>query len=157
MINHFFTVAAEAILLHEGIIDKFMDNAVMALFNTPFLPHADHALRAARAALAMMYDIRALHEQLPPDQQLWVGAGLHTGEAILGDIGSPDRLDFSAIGDAVNLVKRLQEIAGPGQILMSQAACQQIRHRAKKMPLKPVKVKGRQALEEVCELVGLTK
>jgi PAS domain S-box-containing protein len=157
VINRFFTVAAEAILLHEGIIDKFMGDAVMALFNTPFLPQADHALRAARAALAMMYDIRALHEQLPPDQQLWVGASLHTGEAILGNVGSPDRLDFSAIGDAVNLAKRLQEIAGPGQILISQAAYQQIRRRAKVMPLKPVQVKGRQALEQIYELVGLTR
>jgi PAS domain S-box-containing protein len=157
VINRFFTVAAEAILLHEGVIDKFMGDAVMALFNTPFLPQADHALRAARAALAMMYDIRALHEQLPPDQHLWVGAGLHTGEAILGNVGSPDRLDFSAIGDAVNLAKRLQEIAGPGQILISQAAYQQIGRRAKVMPLKPVKVKGRQALEQIYELVGLTR
>ncbi len=157
VINRYFTVAAEAILLHEGIIDKFMGDAVMALFNTPFLPQEDHALRAARAALAMMYDIRALHEQLPPDQQLWVGASLHTGEAILGNVGSPDRLDFSAIGDTVNLAKRLQEVARPGQILMSQAAYHQIRHRVKVMPLQSIKVKGRQTIEEVYELVGLTK
>ncbi|MCK4832006.1 MAG: adenylate/guanylate cyclase domain-containing protein [Anaerolineales bacterium] len=106
---------------------------------------------------AIMYDIRALHEQLPPDQQLWVGASLHTGETILGNVGSPHRLDFSAIGDAVNLAKRLQEIPGPGQILMSQAVCQRIRRRAKVMPLEPVKVKGRQALEEDYELIGLTE
>lgn len=157
VINRYFTVAADAILLHEGIIDKFMGDAVMALFNTPFLPQADHTLRAVRAALAMMYDLSALREVLGPDRQLQMGIGIHTGEAVLGNVGSPDRLDFSAIGDAVNLAKRLQEVAASGQILMSQAAYEQVAKWVEVTPLDPIQVKGRQTREKIYELKGLAK
>jgi PAS domain S-box-containing protein len=157
-INHYFTVAADAILLHEGIIDKFMGDAVMALFNTPFLPQEDHALRAVRAALAIDYDLCALREVLPQEQHLQMGIGIHTGEAVLGNIGSPDRLDFSAIGDAVNLAKRLQEVAGPGQILMSQAVYDLTKDSVEVVPMEePIRVKGRTTAEQVYELVGFAQ
>jgi class 3 adenylate cyclase len=149
VINSYFTVAAEAILLHEGVIDKFMGDSVMALFNTSFLPQDDHALRAVRSALAVQYDLVALREVLGADRQLQMGIGIHTGDAVLGNIGSPDRLDFSAIGDAVNLAKRLQEVTGPGQILMSQATYEQTREWVEVVVLDPIRVKGRQALEQV--------
>jgi adenylate cyclase len=155
VINRYFTVAADAILLHEGVIDKFMGDAVMALFNTPFLEQEDHALRAVRAALAVQYDLVALREQTGGDLQLEMGIGINTGEAVLGNIGSPDRLDFSAIGDAVNVAKRLQEVARPGQILISQATYDQTKEWVEVIPLEPVQVKGRQTLEQVYELVGL--
>ncbi len=155
VINRYFTVAADAILLHEGVIDKFTGDAVMALFNTPFLPQEDHALRAVRAAAAMMSDLVELRQRTNDGLQLEMGIGIHTGEAVLGNIGSPDRLDFSAIGDAVNLAKRLQEVAAPGQILMSQAAYDRTREWVEAIPLEPVLVKGRQNLEQVYELVGL--
>jgi PAS domain S-box-containing protein len=155
VINSYFTVAADAILLHEGIIDKFMGDSVMALFNTSFLPQDDHALRAVRSALAVQYDLVALREVLGADRQLQMGIGIHTGDAVLGNIGSPDRLDFSAIGDAVNLAKRLQEVTGPGQILMSQATYEQTREWVEVIALEPIRVKGRQALEQVYELTGL--
>ncbi|MBN1314384.1 MAG: GAF domain-containing protein [Anaerolineales bacterium] len=154
-INRYFTIAADAILLHEGIIDKFMGDAVMALFNTPFLSQADHAMRAIRTALAIQYDVNALQKSLPPNQYLQMGIGIHTGEAVLGNIGSPDRLDYSAIGDAVNVAKRLQESAGPGQILISQAVFEQTRDWIEAAPLEPVRFKGRQTAEQVYELVGL--
>ncbi len=156
-INRYFTVAADAILLHAGIIDKFMGDAVMALFNTPFLPQQDHALRAVRAALAIKYDLIALREVLPAGQQLQVGIGIHTGEAVLGNIGSPDRLDFSAIGDAVNLAKRLQEAAGPGQILISQATYLETQEWVEAAPLELLEVKGRIAPVQVYELMGCRK
>lgn len=155
-INQYFTIAADAILLHEGIIDKFMGDAVMALFNTPFLTQDDHALRAIRAALAIKYDLEMLHKSLPPNQHLHMGIGIHTGEAVLGNIGSPDRLDYSAIGDAVNLSKRLQESAAPGQILISQATFEQTKEWVEAEPLNPIRFKGRNASEQVYELVGLS-
>lgn len=155
VINRYFTVAAEAILRHEGVIDKFTGDAVMALFNTPFLPQKDHARRAVRAALAMMSELVALRQHTDGGLQLEMGIGIHTGDAVLGNIGSPDRLDFSAIGDAVNLAKRLQEVAAPGQILISQAVYDQTKKWVNAIPLEPVQVKGRQTLEQVYELVGL--
>ena len=155
VINRYFTMAADAILLYEGIIDKFMGDAVMGLFNTPFLPQKDHALRATRVALGIRQGLHKLRETLPPEQHLQMGIGIHTGEAVLGNIGSLHRLDFSAIGDAVNLAKRLQEVAGAGQILISQATYEQVREQAEALPLEPLQVKGRQAPEQVYELIGL--
>ena len=157
VINRYFTLAADAILLHEGIIDKFMGDAVMALFNTPFVEQHDHALRAVRSALAVMYDLDAVRETLDPDHQLHMGIGIHTGDAVLGNIGSPYRLDFSAIGDAVNLAKRLQEVATPGQILISQATFERTKDWIEVIPLDPIQVKGRQMMEQVYELVGLVR
>jgi PAS domain S-box-containing protein len=157
VINHYFTLAADAILLHEGIIDKFMGDSVMALFNTPFVEQEDHALRAVRAALAVIYDLDAARETLAPEYRLHMGIGIHTGDAVLGNIGSPYRLDFSAIGDAVNLAKRLQEVALPGQILMSQATYERTKEWVEVIPLDPIQVKGRQSLEQVYELVGMVR
>ncbi len=157
VINRYFTLAADAILLHEGIIDKFMGDAVMALFNTPFVEQDDHALRAVRAALAVMYDLEAVRETLDPEYQLAMGIGIHTGDAVLGNIGSPYRLDFSAIGDAVNLAKRLQEVALPGQILISQVTYELTKEWVEVIPLDPIQVKGRQSLEQVYELVGMAR
>ena len=156
-INRYFTVAADAILLHEGIIDKFMGDAVMALFNTPLLDQKDHALRAVRAALALRYDLNALHETLPPEQHLQMGLGIHSGDVVLGNIGSPDRLDYSAIGDVVNLAKRLQEVAGPGQILISEAVFARTQDWVDVVPLEPIQVKGRRTPEQVYDLVGLKR
>ena len=65
--------------LFEGVVDKYMGDAVTGLFNTPLNPQSDHALRAVRAALSMVYDVLALHEVLPEDQRLFYGIGIHTG------------------------------------------------------------------------------
>ena len=143
IINTYFTIASDAIHLQEGVIDKFMGDAVMALFNPSIRPQADHALRAVRAALSMRADVEAYHEKVPPKDQLQFGISVHTGEAVTGNIGSPDRLDYSALGDSVNLAKRLQEVADPGQILISDDTYQQVRDRVQVEKLKPIQVKGR--------------
>ncbi len=154
-VNRFFTVAADVILRHEGVIDKYMGDAIMALFNTPFVLQADHALRAVRTAWAIMSDLAALRGTLQPEFRLQMGIGVHTGEAVLGNIGSPDRHDFSAVGDAVNLAKRLQEAAGSGQILLSQAVVDETEEWIEVVSLGPLQVKGRPVPEQVYELIGL--
>ena len=153
IINTYFTIASNAIHLQEGVIDKFMGDAVMALFNPSIRPQADHALRAVRAAVSMRADIEAYHETVPPDDQLQFGIGVHTGEAVTGNIGSPDRLDYSALGDTVNLAKRLQEIAIPGQILISEDTCRLVASRVEVVGLGPVEVKGRTQPVQVYELI----
>jgi adenylate cyclase len=113
MLNAYFTRACEPILAEGGSVDKFIGDAVMALFGAP-AAHPDHARRALRAALAMAEQAQAFREwmrQRFPDRGLpefAIGVGLHTGEAVIGDIGTPKRSDFTAIGDTVNAASRLE-------------------------------------------------
>jgi PAS domain S-box-containing protein len=120
VLNRYLAVAAEALMAEEGTIDKFLGDAVMAWFNAP-APQPDHTLRAVRAALAIRRAVSALHDQLPEHFHLSYGVGIHTGEALLGLVGTRERLDYTAVGDCVNVAKRLQENAAEGEILISPA------------------------------------
>lgn len=149
VINGYFTEAVHAISHYEGVTDKFMGDAVMALFNTPLNPQKDHEQRAVLAALMIQDRIRAYHATLPQDRRLSFGIGVHMGEAVIGNVGSALRKDYSAIGDAVNMAKRLQEIAHPGQILISDEIFHSVGSLIVAEPLPPMQVKGRQALEQL--------
>lgn len=154
VINGYFTEAVRAITRYEGLTDKFMGDAVMALYNTPLNPQEDHVARAVRTALMIQENMRQYHESLPEDRRLHFGIGVHTGEAVVGNVGSNLRKDYSAIGDAVNLAKRLQEIALPGQVIVSQPVYDVVREWVTAETLNPIRVKGRQTLEQVYNLVA---
>lgn len=121
VINKYLTVASDAINLYEGIVDKYMGDAVTGLFNTQINPQKDHAVRAVQAALGIIYDLYALHEVLPEEQRLFYGIGIHTGVAVLGNVGSRDRKEFGALGEATDISKVLQENAKGGWIIISPA------------------------------------
>jgi PAS domain S-box-containing protein len=154
ILNEYLAVAADAIWQEEGTLDKFMGDAVMAIFNAP-LPQPDHSLRAVRAALAMRAAMPRLHARLPEVLRLQYGIGIHTGDAVVGNVGTEQQMNFTAIGDAVNLAKRLQENAAGGQILLSGAAYAHVRDKVKAKRLLPLRVKGRRASVEAWELEDL--
>lgn len=118
ILNRYLAGAAEAILFHQGTIDKFQGDAIMAWFNAP-IPQEDHTLRAVQAALDLQRATRSIQQSLPPQFHLSFGTGIHYGEAVLGLVGTEKRLDYTAIGDSINTAKRIQENAAPGQILIS--------------------------------------
>jgi PAS domain S-box-containing protein len=155
ILNGYFTEAVQAITFYQGLTDKFTGDAVMALFNTPLNPQTDHVERAVRTALMMSANLMAHRQRLPAAEWLHFGVGIHTGEAVVGNVGSDLRKDYSAIGDAVNLAKRLQETAQPDQIIISQDvhACVTGFAQVRVLPL--VQVKGRQAFEQTYELLGV--
>nr|MBN1228357.1 GAF domain-containing protein [Anaerolineae bacterium] len=152
IINTYMTIASDAIHQQQGVIDKFLGDAVMALYNTPLRPQADHALRAVRSAALMRADMLAYHQGVPPDERLTFGIGVHTGESVVGNVGSPERLDYTAMGDSVNLAKRLQEVAAPMQILLSDATYQLVKDYVDVNELEPIQVKGRTQLVKIYEL-----
>jgi PAS domain S-box-containing protein len=155
VINGYFTQAVLAISHYGGMTDKFMGDAVMALFNTPLNPQEDHVERAIRTALMIREKLAQYHASLPQDRRLCFGTGIHVGEAVVGNVGSVMRKDYSAIGDAVNLAKRIQENARPSQILLSSAAYEAVKEWVMVRPLNPMRVKGRTALEQIYELHGV--
>ena len=155
IINGYFTQAVSAISYYGGLTDKFMGDAVMALYNTPLNPQEDHVERAIRTALMIQNNMIAHHMDMPADKRLYFGTGIHVGEAVVGNVGSALRKDYSAIGDAVNLAKRVQETARPGQILLSSEAYERARDWVIVEAMNPMRVKGRMALEQIYELIGL--
>lgn len=154
ILNLYLALAVEAILAEEGTLDKFMGDAVMAIFNAP-LVQTDHTLRAARAALAMQQAIKEYNLTAGRQDYLSFGVGIHTGEAVVGNIGTPQRLNYTAIGDAVNLAKRLQETAAGGQIILSQAAYEAVKTGIKAERLGPLAIKGRTSPEEGYRLLDM--
>lgn len=130
IINRYLEVASDAIHLYEGIIDKYMGDAVVGLYNTQLNPQEDdHALRAIRAAMSMVYDVKALHDLMPSGARLWYGIGIDTGPAVLGNVGSEERKEFTALGHPVAHAKQLQEAAERGEIIISEATYQRVRDR----------------------------
>lgn len=144
VINGYWEVAARAINKYEGVIDKYMGDAIMAEFNTTLNPQADHVMRAVRAALMMKNELLAYHAVLPEERRFYFGLGVHCGDAVVGNVGTYSRKDYSVLGDAVNLAKRLQEVAEPNQILISQAIYELVQEWVEVIPLGPVHVKNRQ-------------
>jgi class 3 adenylate cyclase len=141
MLNRYFGRAVPVLLANGGTIVQFVGDAVMALFNAP-ARQPDHALRAARAALGMQAAIEAAAEREPDWPRFRVG--VNTGPALIGNIGSDEFRNFTAIGDTVNLAARLeQEVAEAGQVVLGPTTHEAIRHLAIAHPLDPIEVKGK--------------
>lgn len=118
LVQRFYLRAAKAIHEHDGIVDKFLGDGIMALF-IPVITGEMHAIRAIEAGEALLRDV-ADRELVAGGVR--VGVGVHTGEAFVGTVGSDDRLDFTALGDTVNVAARLGSDAGAGELLVSSVA-----------------------------------
>lgn len=157
IINKYLSVASEAVNLQEGIVDKYLGDCVTGLFNTQLNEQDDHVMRAVRAALGTLYDVQALHEVLPPEQQLNFGIGIHTGIAVLGNMGSANRREFSALGEAMEMSKLLQENAGPGEIILSAATYELVKDVFDAVPKTPHKTKSDPNFTVMYSLTGRKK
>jgi adenylate cyclase len=118
LVQQFYFRAAKAIHDHDGVVDKFLGDGIMALF-LPVVTGGQYATRAIEAGEALLDEVQ--------DQQLLaggvgVGVGVHIGEAFVGAVGSDERLDFTALGDTVNVAARLGSDAGAGELLVTEMA-----------------------------------
>jgi adenylate cyclase len=153
VLNGYLSLAAQVVLRYEGTLDKFMGDGMMALFNVPLL-QPDHALRAAQVALALQQQITEYVQHLHESQRLSFRIGIHTGEAVVGNIGTSELMNYTAIGDTVNIAKRLQETAENNQILVSQTTRILIEDRIVVRPIGKTNLRGREGLMDVFELIG---
>lgn len=127
LLNEVFELASECILRHGGTIDKFMGDSVMAYFGAP-VPQPDHPRRAVAAALDLRRAVaRRNASTAGAGIPVELGFGIHTGTVVVGNIGSERRTDFTAVGDAVNVAHRLEKLARPGEILVSEAVQRRVR------------------------------
>ncbi len=139
IVNGFFQKANKILVKHDAFIDKYIGDAVMAIFNVP-IQSADHASKALAAAIDLQNSMPQLREQFGRNIQARVGVA--TGFARVGQIGSHDRKDYTAIGDVVNLASRLEAVAGPGEIVMDHTTYDQVAEKIPNLPAEFLQVKG---------------
>ncbi len=143
-LNAYFSAMIDVIHTYEGTLDKFLGDGIMCIFGAP-IDQPDHALRAAQTALVMKEALTAFNQQQAQTGKplLQVGIGINSGDAVVGNVGSEKRMEYTAIGDNVNLAARLQAIAAGGQIIISQSTFNALGPQAHALTLPPTKIKGK--------------
>jgi adenylate cyclase len=152
MLSEHLSAMTEVVLAHEGTVDKFIGDGVMALYNAPER-QPDHAWRSIQTALAMQQAHRVLRQRwpaLPP-----IGVGIDTGEVIVGNLGSAQRLEYTAVGHHVNLASRLCGAAEGDQILISAETYAVVRDRIQAEPVAALHLKGLADSVEAYQVLGL--
>jgi adenylate cyclase len=145
LLNRYFSAMTDIIFAHGGTLDKYLGDGLMALFGAPTTT-PDDASNALNAAVAMQRRMLGINRELREEgfPEIGVGMGLHTGEVIVGYIGSDRRSEYTAIGDTVNTSSRLESNARGGEILISDATAKAAHSRYKLKPREAIMVKNRQ-------------
>jgi class 3 adenylate cyclase len=151
MLNKAFSAAVPVVLAEGGTIVQFAGDAMMVIFNAP-VRQADHALRAARAALRLQSETAAVQRDAAEPR---FRVGLNTGQALVGNVGSAELRNFTAIGDTTNLAARLQTLAPPGSVVIGQRTRDLLGDAADVRPLGEPQIKGKSLHVRVYELLAL--
>src|SRR5438552_4453446 len=144
LLTEYFTEMVEVAFEHGGTLDKFIGDAIMALWGAP-IAHEDDADRAMRCALNQLEALERLNQKWK-DQgrpELGIGIGINFGEVLAGNVGSDRRLEYTVIGDAVNTAKRVCDTAGANEILISERFYEQLKQPPNVDSLEPIQVKGK--------------
>jgi len=154
ILNEYFADMTPFVFENHGLLDKFMGDGMMALFGVPY-PSDDAASNAVAAAIGMQRAMPALNEELKTLglSEIVIGIGINTGTVTVGYIGSRDRTDYTAIGDAVNLAARLEKRAEPGQIIISRSTLDAIGDKFPVRACDRIMVKGKQEAVEIFEVL----
>ena len=146
LLNEYFTEMVTIVMKHDGVVDKYIGDAIMAVFGAPVPTDAD-AANAVRAAVEMRVALVRLNERLVARgaQPLRTGIGIHTGEVVAGNIGSEQRMEYTVIGDPVNVASRLESCTKElgVDVLISDVTYELTRGVVETRPVKPLTVKGR--------------
>ncbi|MGA2536478.1 MAG: adenylate/guanylate cyclase domain-containing protein [Terracidiphilus sp.] len=157
LLDDYFAAMVEIIFRHNGIVDKFIGDGILAYWGA-FTPEINHAAEAAQAALEMLVRVEELNKQWASEGKpaIAIGIGVNTGSVIFGNIGRGKKIEFTVIGDAVNLAARLEGLNKDQNtsIIVSESTQQRISAQAITRPLGGVKVKGRTTETAVHELQG---
>ena len=144
ILNEYLALTTASILQNNGMLDKFIGDATMAVFNAP-LDLDDYVFRAVQTALDMRKGSEKLAQNLQEQfgKTVSFGIGVNCGEAVVGNIGCEFRMDYTAIGDTVNTAARLESRAKPGEILISQAVYDTVKDRILAEEVGPMELKGK--------------
>ena len=124
-LNTYFKLTSEAIFIENGTLDKFIGDAVMALFGAPYT-RPDDAIRAIKAALRIYRGLEMYNASAPEDKKINIRIGINSGNVIAGNFGSMERMEYTVLGDTVNVAARIQAACEPGQILIGPETYKQV-------------------------------
>src|SRR5271154_4763517 len=150
ILNDFFNAMSDRIFSHEGTLDKFLGDGLMCLFGAPLSKGAD-AINAVRTAVEMQQTLQLLNKDF--EKPLHMGLGINTGRAVVGYMVATRRMDYTAIGDVVNVASRLCAVAAPDQILVSAATQAEFGNELPTRRLEPVRVKGKSEPIQIFEVL----
>lgn len=155
-LNKYLTLTSDSVFKNGGSVDKFIGDATMALFNG-FVPLEDHVYQAVKAAWDMVQGAGEVNAQIKAEHGIDIGfgVGVHCGDAIVGNLGSPHRKDYTAIGDTVNTAARLESNAKRSQVLISKEVRDLLQDRIQADPLGAIPLKGKAVPMEVYALTGV--
>jgi adenylate cyclase len=155
-LNEYFEVMCEVIFKHGGYVDKFIGDCIMAVFSAPFQT-PDDAANAVRSAVAQQTIIEQLSDkwQAAGKKPFTVGMGINTGPVVMGNLGATSRMNYTVIGDDVNIAARLYNVATGGQIVISETTYEEVRDLVEARELEPVSVKGKSAPLRIFEVLRL--
>jgi adenylate cyclase len=156
LLNEYFSAMSEVIFANNGTLDKFIGDAIMAVYGAP-LEQPDGAFKCVKTAVEMRERLAWLNEKWKSEKkpQIQVGYGINTGEAIVGNIGSSRRMEYTAIGDMVNVAARVEGETDGNQIFITQETLKELGDRvdAKKLPV--VKLKGKSSKVQIYEVKAI--
>lgn len=154
-INEYLSTMTKIILKHKGTVDKFIGDAIMALWNAP-IEEKDHPRLACESAIEQAHALRELKKKFAEKNlpEINIGCGINTGEAIIGNMGSHDRFDYTALGDNVNLASRLENLTKEYgvEIIVSESTYEKVKDNFTFRKLDRVKVKGKKIPINIYEL-----
>lgn len=153
LLNQFFSRMTDIIFKYDGTLDKYIGDSLMAVFGAP-MEKKDDPERAVLAALEMKRELTAIMKKTEPERKFDIRIGINTGRVVAGNIGSPNRMEYTVIGDPVNIASRLESIAQPNQILIGEETYKHVKRKFKIKKVGPKKVKGRTAEVMVYEVLG---
>jgi adenylate cyclase len=153
VLNEYLTEMTNIIFENGGMVDKYVGDAIIGIFGAPYTA-PDDSLRAVRTALNMQERLRQLQSKWKQNfgEVITARIAVNTGEVILGNIGSPKRMDYTAIGDPVNIASRLQAIADVGSVVISKATYDENRFAIEALDLGKVELKGKEEPIDVFEV-----
>lgn len=145
ILNEYLSAMTKIILRYGGTLDKYIGDAIMAIYGAPMKMEFE-TLKAVITAIHMQKQMKSLQSKWKSEGRslISMGIGISSGDAVVGNIGSATRSDYTAIGDVVNLASRLQSQAGPDQIMLSEGAYEKVKEFIITKPLPPIKVKGKE-------------
>jgi PAS domain S-box-containing protein len=156
ILNEYFSEAVENIVQHKGYIDKFIGDCIMAVWGVPMMSEEDDAIKAVSCALAIQNLVRSSKRKFfyKEASHLRIGIGINTGPLVAGNLGSMQRMDYSVIGDTVNLAARLEGVADSDEIIISQATRDHIGDIFALEKRNAIHVKGREKPIQIYNVIG---
>lgn len=153
-LNEYFEIATRVILKHGGYVDKFIGDAVLGVFGVPVISE-DHTEQCIRAALDMQKEFVKASKKNGNRLLSLVGIGIKSGIVVAGNIGSQSKMEYTVIGDSVNIASKLNAFAMPGEIIVDRSVLSRMENRLKTVQLAPQKIKGRAGLVEIYKVIDL--